>query len=115
MSVVTHMYARRNVEELRHPLLKSMSRYDPESRSDPVAGSITRAWDKVQMEVTNGWHIKHENSQSILAIIFFSVWLLRRGRLRRLGRAESGHVPGQDEGFQGAVVVLRAGHGGRQV
>ena len=45
-----------NVDELKEPLVKSMTKYDPNS-SNSSNLDITRAWDDVQREVSIKYHI----------------------------------------------------------
>ena len=45
-----------NVDELKEPLVKSMTKYDPNS-SNSSNLDITRAWDDVQREVSKKYII----------------------------------------------------------
>ena len=47
-----------NVDELKEPLVKSMTKYDPNS-SNSSNLDITRAWDDVQREVSMKYNIMH--------------------------------------------------------
>ena len=78
-----------NVDELKEPLVKSMTKYDPNS-SNSTNLDITRAWDDVQREVSMKYHIIYSLVNYSTGIPQFT--LLMWGHIKKPWKAKTAEI-----------------------